>query len=91
MSDTTMDAVASILGFPAAPKPVDHADEAELVLSNTPASTYANRPFEAAQAHATLALVEQQRIANLIAYNQAYPMGEAARALRDQIEKGLGL
>lgn len=44
-----------------------------------------------ANAHATLALVEQQRIGNLIAYNQAYPLGDGAQTRRDEIERRLGL
>ena len=58
-----------------------------------------------AQAHATLALVEQQRIANLIALGMytnadgsrlaqnavATPNGEHSVALNDDIREGLGL
>lgn len=42
-----------------------------------------------AQTQATLALAEQQRIANLLQYAWTWPM--ARPELRDQIEKELGL
>lgn len=44
----------------------DHAAESRKLLDGYPA-VVGNRPFDVAQVHATLALVEQQRIANLIA------------------------
>lgn len=45
-----------------------------------------------AQVHATLALVEQQRIANLIAFlGTRSPSPETQGRIRDEIRKGLGL
>lgn len=50
----------------------DHAQEAEKLLEPLRALTAKDAAFdlELAQVHATLALVEQQRIANLIALGQ---------------------
>lgn len=45
---------------------IDHAEEAQKILDRYP-GLIGNRPFDVAQVHATLALVEQARIANLIA------------------------
>jgi hypothetical protein len=45
-----------------------------------------------ASVHATLALVEQQRIANLIAFRQWFPNSpKTLDAIRAEIERGLGL
>lgn len=45
-----------------------------------------------AQVHATLALVEQQRIANLIAYQNSFPVSQkVADAIRAEVERGVGL
>lgn len=90
---------------------IDHAAEAvsdikyaDEVLADGGDSEVAMAIASVAQVHATLALVEQQRIANLIALSQAThadgsrichpitePTGEYAAALRDDIRKGLGL
>lgn len=59
---------------------MNHAQEAKRLISATTTkdwndpSPYVDRRIAAAQVHATLALAEQQRIANLIA---AYDMGAA--------------
>lgn len=51
---------------------IDHAAEASrLLASSGPYGAPLLEASTAAQAHATLALVEQQRIANLIALSQA--------------------
>ena len=87
---------------------VDHA--AEAVESLAAAKEWDTVPEAAllvadAQAHATLALVEQQRIANLIALGMytnadgsrlaqnavATPNSEHSVALNDDIREGLGL
>jgi hypothetical protein len=45
-----------------------------------------------AQVHATLALAEQQRIANLIAFQRSFPNSpKATEAIRAEIERGVGL
>ncbi len=72
---------------------IDHVAEAVDLLKNTPIP-------ERAQVHATLALVEQQRIANLLALGQfSHQAGDdvlcttldAAAKLRAEAGKGLGL
>lgn len=96
---------------------IDHAAEARVLEANAWArggidgDTLIRRPEErrdiiaSAQVHATLALVEQQRIANLIALSQAtnpdesrvspgaltHPVNEYSVAINDDIKKGLGL
>lgn len=70
---------------------IDHKQEAVHMLDH---SNRYGTPIEA-QAHATLCLAEQQRIANLIAY-LSIPSGDVqfnARgiAVLVQIEEGLGL
>ena len=58
---------------------IDHATEARRLISAVPArDTYARTAY--AQVHATLALVEQQRIANLIAL-----AGSRNPILREQV------
>jgi hypothetical protein len=74
---------------------IDHAAEARELLEN-----YAP-DYMVAQVHATLALVEQQRIANLIAISQfnhvaddqtrIYTDLEAAIAWRNEAAEALGL
>ena len=69
---------------------IDHAAVAHDILAHTPTNggvTYSDWMIEA-QAHATLALVEQQRIANLIALSnstsevlEGQPAADAAGAL----------
>ena len=49
---------------------IDHAAEAHRVISTMPSSDLIADAYAYAQVHATLALVEQQRIANLIALAQ---------------------
>lgn len=50
------------------PEPIDHAAEAlNRINSDDPVDEITALRFAKAQVHATLALVEQQRIANLIA------------------------
>lgn len=56
---------------------IDHVAEARHLLANYP-GVVGNRPFDVAHVHATLALVEQQRIANLVAL-----MTSAARGVSD--------
>lgn len=46
---------------------IDHAAEAQRIIDNPPGGEAVRR----AQVHATLALVEQQRIANLIALSES--------------------
>ena len=79
---------------------IDHAAEARDYV-NTVESVAMNqhlatRTLAAAQVHATLALVEQQRIANLIAiHDEEFPPSFLEReewdAVRTQIREGLGL
>jgi hypothetical protein len=70
---------------PPATNPIDHKAEAEQEI---PFAEQAGSPTAAisAAAHAVLYLAEQQRIANLIAFEQI--SGEKNRA---EIRKGLGL
>lgn len=70
---------------PTAKDPVDHKAEAEEILANRASQ---NDPNGLAIAHALLALVEQQRVANLIAWTTGYQPTPPVLA---QIEKGLGL
>lgn len=44
---------------------IDHATEAQKILDGYP-GLIGNRPFDVAQVHATLAMVEQQRIMNIL-------------------------
>lgn len=70
---------------------IDHAAVAHEILAHTPTNggvTYSDWMVEA-QAHATLALVEQQRIANLIALMDSPRAGvRAARSALDAICPG---
>lgn len=72
----------------------DHKAEAERILAE-PAYGLAegNDPHGAALAHATLALVEEQRVADLIAYRDQVPASDLAlrASLDKQIREGLGL
>jgi len=83
----------------------DHVDEARACIEHA-AKTGSEAASTAAIAHATLALVEQQRIANLIAYKQLHTAREMSQTergwhlddldvardnLTDDIEAGLGL
>lgn len=84
------------------PRGINHALEAKRLLPGWHDAMMPNH-IAAAQVHATLALVEQQRIANLIAlhaHEVAYDIGEWSRiyhetadgpALNDDIREGLGL
>lgn len=49
---------------------IDHAAEARRLLDLVPASMHKDEVFAVSQVHATLALVEQQRIHNLVALAQ---------------------
>lgn len=85
---------------------IDHAAKAMELRTlaakpNTSNSSAANL-IAAAQVHATLALVEQQRLANIIALHRheveydiggdrSYLYKPATEDLRDDIRKGLGL
>ena len=64
---------------------IDHAAEAVALLNLAAAAQHQGDPrhlIAAAQAHATLALVEQQRIANLIALTkETFAAYEACEAL----------
>lgn len=62
---------------------VDHAATAQVLLGalNGQPVELARSFSAAAQAHATLALVEQQRIANKVAVAQVAQLGEIARLL----------
>jgi len=73
-------------------KHIDHAEEARKILRGQPAGA------DAAQVHATLALVEQQRIANLLnlpgtpeEIRSMVEPGSAAADRAEMILKGLGL
>jgi hypothetical protein len=85
---------------------IDHAAEARRVLNRFPQENPLSIPdaLARAQVHATLALVEQQRIANIIALSvPQQPLGSDKDVsvlipsfdkefnLRDDIKKGLGL
>lgn len=82
---------------------IDHAAQAVRVLGNFPHEHIADSATALAwaQVHATLALVEQQRIANLISVYGAErrgedgskftPIPEITNAAFDQAIKGLGL
>lgn len=90
-------------------KRIDHAAEAasdigfaDEVIENGGDSDVAMAIAAVAQVHATLALVEQQRIANLIALDKLWPMPDGAQiahlihdpktfALCADIREGLGL
>lgn len=84
---------------------IDHVDESRACLE-VAAATGSEAAASAAIAHATLALVEQQRIANLISYKQLHTAREMSQTergwhlddldvardnLTDEIEAGLGL
>lgn len=63
---------------------IDHAAKAEELLSKNPGDPAIGPEWGAvlaqtAAAHATLALVEQQRIANLIAYGRGYSVQRLVR------------
>ncbi|MGH3703000.1 MAG: hypothetical protein ACRDT9_00085 [Agromyces sp.] len=94
----------------AAPERVNHVAEALRNISPSAVTHYNNVPgqgtpeyvpgsLEIAQVHATLALVEQQRLANLIALSAACdPDGDPATRLDDlrmglagEVWEGLGL
>lgn len=78
---------------------IDHAAKAERLVRLT--DGYLERNALQAQVHATLALVEQQRIANLIALHRhevKYDIGDWSRLyvngtedLKPDLAKGLGL
>lgn len=86
---------------------IDHAAKAEQIVAETPSKITeleAVSWFAEAQVHATLALVEQQRIANLIAleaqctgeadqalYIETGPEWGAVRELRPDIKAALGI
>lgn len=50
---------------------IDHAAEAQRVMSIMPSGDTLSEAYAYSQVHATLALVEQQRIANLIALSES--------------------
>lgn len=82
---------------------IDHAAEAKRLIelaSIQPDTDSARAVSDAAQVHATLALVEQQRIANLLRLHAEYghtetalfvPVGSASMALRPDIAAALGI
>lgn len=78
---------------------IDHASEAVNYLGASTVDTYGDddRKVAIAQVHATLALVEQQRIANLIAVNRyrvnlASPRSDAPQwEIAPEVEEALGL
>lgn len=88
---------------------IDHATTAKAILANTKPEEFGTTAnwLAAAQVHATLALVEQQRIANLVTLASGNPstiQRSASRALleldpetkcdenvRPEIKEGLGL
>ncbi|WP_323986248.1 hypothetical protein [Microbacterium plantarum] len=76
-------------------KRMDHAAEARRALraaAEDPADIEGTDPWLlAAQVHATLALVEQQRIANLIALGAAGESTPLRWTPRAEIREGLGL
>ncbi|MFF2493215.1 hypothetical protein [Agromyces sp. NPDC058064] len=88
--DYEFPAMKAAFGGPA-PEPVpvgriDHAAEADRLLASFQTE---NRPAEAAQAHATLALAEQQRIANLIALSAVADLGGDPATRLDDLRVGL--
>ena len=75
---------------------IDHASMARQAMAalsdvRKPTPAEASVAFAAAQVHATLALVEQQRIANLIAYGQIDFKKSDAWEVWEEIGEGLGL
>jgi len=80
---------------------IDHAAEARKLLeveasggTTTDKALLLMGAMQAAQVHATLALVEQQRIANMIAYcsvDDVIGGGPGSAGALEDIEKGLGL
>lgn len=56
---------------------MNHAQEALRVISTLTGGDTLDQAYAYAQVHATLALVEQQRIANLIALSQASHLTES--------------
>ncbi len=81
---------------------IDNAVKAQTVRTDPKNEELATAYAAIAQAHATLALVEQQRIANLIALHRheveydiggdrSYLYKPGTEDLRDDIKKGLGL
>lgn len=78
---------------------IDHAAEARKILERYKTVGLHTAEATAAQAHATLALVEQQRIANLIALGQfSHPISDSevlmtapksAEKLLDEVRKRL--
>lgn len=69
---------------------IDHADEAlglRILASEAPNQQHQGNLLAAAQVHATLAIVEQTRIANIIALDESWrgETGDALmRTLRDE-------
>ena len=72
--------------------PIDHAAEAlglRALASEAPTEAYAANLLAAAKAHATLALVNEQRIANIIAY--VTHADGLAQGHKEWLEEELGL
>lgn len=75
---------------------IDHAAKARDALATAhdfaggEEFAFADLTLKAAQVHATLALVEQQRIANVLAYLD-HAEGDEYERLNDDLKKGLGL
>ena len=67
---------------------IDHAAEAHRVLSTLPSGDTLDQAYAYAQVHATLALVEQQRIANLAALRAL--TGEPPASVHPDIAAALG-
>ena len=79
---------------------IDHAAEARDALTTAhdfagdEEFAFADLTLKAAQVHATLALVEQQRIANVLTYVNVFGESDVNlidRDVIDDIKKGLGL
>lgn len=75
---------------------IDHAAEARDALTTAhdfagdEEFAFADLTLKAAQVHATLALVNEHRIANVLAYLD-HAEGDEYGRLHDDIKKGLGL
>lgn len=73
---------------------IDHAAEARELLAKVGRGLSVEGCVAVAQVHATLALVEQQRVANMIAYYSVDDVvggGPGSAGALEDIEKGLGL
>lgn len=74
---------------------IDHAAEARTIIANTQPHQMGHTGnadwIALAQVHATLALIEQQRIANLIAWMDGWDSHDVPAEELERLKKALGL